>query len=370
LLKVFSEFLDKADGPASYSILDSGSGIGVLGICAAGALGSKAHVRSQDRDELARIFTEYNARRNGLGEDHLTAHTEPLLAGPPDCRWDIILTNIPAKAGRPVLEDFIRRSAGLLKKDGRVFLVAVNTLANFFRSRITAAGAPLVVEESGKEHTVFVYGPAEAQASPLLLDEHFPAAYPFYIRNQNGYEMEDIPYRLDTVHGAPDFDSPGGALQAAAKLFVKIDLASKLREKDGALLIHDSGQGHFALWLARYLKQPAFRWVFSGRNVLALAAAKSAMSAALGGAMPTVIPAADIALDSRRIAAEGPFALAAFFPEGKALFPQALIGSGCILLAGMSSAEAERFDRKKPAALRRIGDIKRKGFRALAYQGQ
>jgi len=370
LLKVFSEFLDKADGSAPYSILDAGSGVGVLGICAAGALGRKARVRSQDRDELARIFTEYNARRNGLDETLLAAHTEPLLSGPPDCRWDIILTNIPAKAGRPVLEDFIRRSAGVLKKDGRVFLVAVNTLADFFRSRIAAAEAPLVTEETGKEHTVFVYGPCETPASPLLFDADFPAAYPFYIRNQNGYEMDDIPYRLDTLHGAPDFDSPGGAIQAAAKLALKIDLASKLRGKEGKVLIHDSGQGHFALWLARYLDGGAFRWVLSGRNILALAASRSALNVAGSGASLSVLPAADIALECCRPGAEGPFALAALFPEGKADFPQEVIDTGGILLAGMSSAEAERFDRKKPPALRRIGDLKRKGFRALAYQGR
>ena len=344
------------------------------------------HVRAQDRDELARVFTEHNARRNGLGEENLTAHTEPLLAGPPGCRWDIILTNIPAKTGTPVLEDFIPRSAGALKKDGRVFLVAVNTLADFFRSRIAAAGAHLHIEETGKEHSVFVYGRNEAAAAahesgPLVFDENFPQAYPFYIRNRSGYEMEGISYRLDTIYGAPDFDNPGGAVQAAAKLAVKIDLELKLRGKEAALLINDSGQGHFALWLERYLRHGVFRWVISGRNALALAAARAALSAALPpeaapAALSSIIPVTDISLDRRRIEKAGPFALIAFFPEGgnlgfrETLFDETVIDSGGIVIAGMTSAEAERFDRKKPSFLCRVGDIKRKGFRAMAYQAR
>ena len=337
--------------------------------------GANFHVRAQDRDELARVFTLHNARRNGLDGENLSAYTEPLLAGPPACRWDIILSNIPAKAGQPVLEDFIRRSAGILKKDGRVFLVAVNTLADFFRSRIAAAGAPLIAEENGKEHTVFVYGPNEAAAaaSPLLVDKNFPGAYPFYIRNRGEYEMESISYRLDTVYGAPDFDKPGGAIQAAAKLSLKIDLAAKLRGNEAALLINDSGQGHFALWLARYLDGSASRWVLSGRNALALAAAQAGLSAALPQTAD-IRAAASIAPDADTFLERGPFALIAYFPEtvtdsawqGIAR----LAAPGGIVIAGMTSAEAERFDRKKPAALCRLGDLKRKGFRAMAYQGR
>ena len=367
-------------------MLDAGCGAGVLGICAAGALsdiappgnppaGRAIRVRAQDRDVLARVFTEYNARKNGLSQECFEAHTEPLLAAPDGAGWDLILTNIPAKAGRPVLEDFIRRSAGLLKKDGMVFLVAVHTLADFFRSGITAS-ASLIKEETGKEHSVFVYTKqTDHQAEKqLIFDENFPKSYPFYIRCQNEYEIEKISYKLDTVHGAPDFDSPGGAIQAAAKLALKIDLVSKL--SGGPSLIHDTGQGHFALWLLHYLAKAeyAIQFVLSGRNVLALAAARAALASA--GIVPAIIPIADIFLDRERLtlAAEdqSSFALIALFPEmvtdtiweGLA----SLAATGGIVIAGMTSTEAERFDRKKPPSFSRMGDIRRKGFRALAYR--
>jgi SAM-dependent methyltransferase len=153
-------------------ILDAGCGAGIIGVCAARALAEQdggpapaLHVRAQDRDALAALFTAYNARRNGVASGAFSAHTEPLLAGPPESRWDLILSNIPAKAGRPVLEDFVPRSLGLLAPGGRVLLVAVNTLAAFFRALIAGAGGRLLREAAGNGHTVFVYGSPAGEAA-------------------------------------------------------------------------------------------------------------------------------------------------------------------------------------------------------------
>ena len=317
-----------------------------------------------------------------------------------------------------MLEDFISRSTALLKKDGKVFLVAVNTLADFFRSGITAAGAALLTEKTGKEHTVFVYSAGflashkttHGQDEPVVLDENFPNSYPFYIRNRGGYKMEGVSYHLDTIHGAPDFDSPGGAVQAAAKLAVKINLIFNLTEeltagvKKSDVLIHGEGQGHFALWLFAALDalMREAHLTLSGRNILALATARAALVSARSnlataqaamsaaqhkpavsnpGLSPSIVPAADMFLDRERLAASlagaGGFSLIAFFPE---TIPETdrreadwealslLAAADGIVIAGMTSAEAERFDKKKPKAFIRLGDIKRNGFRALAYQ--
>ncbi|MDR1315985.1 MAG: methyltransferase, partial [Spirochaetales bacterium] len=167
LLRVFSGLLDGGLFPApgklrqggTLSVLDAGCGCGVLGICAGtalrdlagkGAAGERCSgpgpglasvlvpasasvpalaVRAQDRDELARLFTEYNGLRNGLAGAELEARTEALLAAPAGAAWDLILSNVPAKAGRPVLEDFIGRSAGMLKSGGLALVVVVNPLA-------------------------------------------------------------------------------------------------------------------------------------------------------------------------------------------------------------------------------------------------
>jgi hypothetical protein len=409
LLKVFSRFLDTgrayepaAGDPLPVNILDAGCGTGILGICAARAIGAlpgskPAAVRFQDRDELARIFTEYNALQNALPPELFSVHTEPMLSGPENVRYRFILSNIPAKAGEPVLEDFVRRSAGLLESGGRVFIVAVNPLAGFFRTCI-GANAALLGEEKAAGHTVFVYGPVtDARASRSGPQDKRPQ-FDLYLRSSGNYEMEKIPYHVDAIHGAAGFDRPGGAAEAAAKLMVKLAHGSRNGEFQALLLgraallsggeaapparilVWEGGQGHFSAWLAAFLAasfEPPIdaSFTIAGRNILALEAARR------NTAHSVIVPAADLFFDREKImagTAEGrAFSLIAAFPEA---VPQtdriaafweglaALSGPGSIVILGLSSAEAERFDRKKPPLFGRLGGIRRSGFRALAYK--
>jgi hypothetical protein len=384
--------------------------------------GTDGCVRAQDRDELARLITAHNAAKNHVPQAELSAFAEPLLSGGEGGLWDLILTNIPAKAGAPVLEDFVHRSASLLNPKGRVVMVVVNTLADVIRREI-AAGAYLEREEIGHEHTVFVYrgktgdcncvsadSPAGIPApAPVNAGAGFLANYPFYVRNAVDCEIEEIPLHLETIYGAADFDQPGGAALAAAKLakragpaklniFANPPLCETNIEnaRYAPVLIHEPGQGFFPCFLLEWLYKGMWQLpalVLSGRNVLALEAARRNCDTAghsCGGAI--AVPAADLALGRsvlQKAAGEcaglndGRFDFIAVFPE---LLPQSslskeadqlaslweslppLLSSGGAVLAAFSSTDAERFDRKKPSGFTRMGDIKRKGFRALAYQ--
>ncbi|MCL2126740.1 MAG: class I SAM-dependent methyltransferase [Treponema sp.] len=392
LLKVFSRILDEdaAAGKAPpCRVLDAGCGAGIIGICAAGALGeapANARIRCQDRDELARLVTAHNAAKNGIHSPALEAYTEPLLAGPPGCGWDLILTNIPAKAGKPVLEDFTGRAAGLLNPGGRVIMVAVHTLADFFRREIAAAGAPLLLEVKGPAHCVFVYGGISAPgtpAGPVNAGPGFPERYPFYLRNEAVCAIEDIPVRIEAVHGASGFDSPGGAAEAAARLILRIGPRNLSFSDYFPLLVHEPDQGFFPCWLLSYLQMqniapPENSLVLSGRNILALEAALHNAVRNNKAAVRSV-PAVDLCLGGEALleASGGrQYGFIAAFPEllsqkgagdlWDSLPP--LLADGGIFLASFGSSGAERFDRLKPSGYTRLGGVKRKGFRALAYK--
>jgi hypothetical protein len=337
-------------------------------------------IRCQDRDELARIFTQGNAALNGLGPPVLRAYTEPLLSG--GGGWDLILSNIPAKAGEPVLEDFIRRSPALLAPGGRALIVVVAPLAGFFRRRLEAAGVSLAGEERGPEHTVLAYGAGGQAASPAVPAEDRP---PAYLRRRARYEMEGLGYNMDTVYGAAGFDQPGEEAVTAAKLLRRLGAAT-FRGSGAPALIHEGGQGHFPLWFLRFLEQGGKAapelLVLHGRNILALGAARDNIAA--GGPALRLVPGVDPALDLDRLSA----ALGESAGQGRcgfiAAFPQAvprtsrqaslwealsaLLLPGGLALFGLPAAEAERLDKRKPPGFSRLGDLKRRGFRALAYR--
>jgi hypothetical protein len=386
LLKALSQKWDqdtREGRPLPVTVLDAGSGTGVLGICAARALAGipGLQVRAQDRDELARSFTEYNARRNGVPASVLSARTEPLLAAAP--AWDLILSNIPAKTGEPVLLDFIPRSAGLLGEHGSVMVVVVNTLAGLLRSRIKELALPLLHDERGTEHTVLVYGAGiSLNSAPNLAckggEDDFFRRWPAYLRCAGEHEIKDIRYHIDAGHGVADFDTPGGAVTAAAQLTTRLGTAIGSCRASGAVLVHEPDQGHFPVWLLKYLEcnfQHGFRRVvLSGRNILALEASRHN----LGGEV-RMVPAVDIGLsrDALLAAADMPYGAVFLFPN---LVPrtsrigacweglEALLEPGGIAVAALPSAPAERFDREKPGAFVRLGDHKRHGFRALGYK--
>jgi hypothetical protein len=396
LLKVFSRLLDEGarDGvPVPRTVLDAGSGVGVLGICAAAALTQArdkrgvdsdglVSIRCQDRDELARCFTEFNAMRNDIPPANLAAHTEPLLAGPADARWDLILSNIPAKAGAPVLEDFIARSMNKLAPHGRVLIVVVNPLADFFRARIRQLEkeAPAFHEERGGGHTVMMYGAGEAPARGT--GGRFPEDYPAYRRCGKAYNIEDISYTLNTIHGVADFDTPGEASQVAARLMSRLNLEKCAPLS--TLLVHEPKQGHFPLWFARFLEKTAsstprkpVNVVLSGRNILSLEVSRQNLTGTLFNSV-RMVPALDMSVSGAALLEGGAaFSAVVAFPEQ---VPQtatleaqwgglrALLVDGGLALVALSSSDAERFDRRRPSDFARLGDVKRKGFRAIAYQ--
>ncbi|MCL2193664.1 MAG: hypothetical protein FWB78_09745, partial [Treponema sp.] len=313
----------------------------------------------------------------------------PLLAGPKDEPWDLILSNVPAKAGTPVLEDFVSRSLGLLNPGGRVAIVVVHTLADFFRDRISLAGAELLSEQQGSGHNVFVYAAKEALATQERAVEAGPgflSRYPFYLRTIAQDKIEGIPLGIEAVHGASGFDGAGNAVQVAAKLVGRIGPAW---DGDSPLLVHEPGQGFFPCWLLEFLRgQPAggLRMVLSGRNILALEAAWHNVALRNDATDISIVPAADLRLGKAALlnaTGERRYASVLAFPE---LLPQSslpkgtdqlatlwasvpsLLMKGGILLVTFASSDAERFDRKKPAGFIRLGGIKRDGFRALAYR--
>jgi hypothetical protein len=278
-----------------------------------------------------------------------------------------------------VLLDFITRSAGLLSEEGSAVVVVVNTLSDLLRSRIRELALPLMHDESGKEHTVLIYGAKKASGTVMDGDD-FLRQRPCYARCSGDFELEDTGYHLDAFQGVAGFDNPGGAVKAAARLISNMGPGIIAHCSTKALLVHEPDQGHFPVWFLRYLERRGRgrpgQVVLSGRNILALLAAKHN----LGNA--TVVPAVDILFNREALlaASEKPYGAVFLFPgqvtrrldaywEGLGAL---LRETGGLAVIALPSSEAERFDRGKPRGFVRLGahkgDHKRHGFRAMGYE--
>ena len=139
------------------SVLDSGCGAGIIGVSIAASC-PEAKVVMRDKDILACAFSERNCWRNGIHAKRLNLDgnpSEPIAKRPPKHKeneerrnetiiapgllgeddplgpYDLIVSNVPAKAGPTILSWFVTTaSKKLLNPGGRLAFVIVNSLAD------------------------------------------------------------------------------------------------------------------------------------------------------------------------------------------------------------------------------------------------
>lgn len=239
--------------PDQGRLLDVGSGTGPLAVALKRRFPG-LEVQAQDRLALACAFTEENARFNGVEVKASPALMLDQVPGP----WDLLVCNIPAKAGAPVLEDFFPRSAGLLTDQGRAAVVIVNTLAPQALETLERHQIPLIYQEASRQHTVFHYG-RQASVPPADL---FPGVY---LRTSVPWTAGKRLGGLDTFWGLPNFDT------VDYRTLVSQPLWEKHRWTPGPLFLWETGQGHTAVALAEVCK-PGENLTVGSADILSLRA--------------------------------------------------------------------------------------------------
>lgn len=386
--------------PETGALLDCGTGVGVIGIaCALAAPALRVHC--QDRDSLAVAFALWNARTNGIAAapggpgGRFTAEAGPMLGGLGGARFELLLSNVPAKAGTPVLRDFFARSILSLAPGGKAAVVVVEPLAEKALGWLREGGGTLLAEDRGKGHRVLIYGPAgeggtsalsatEATALPPLDGLDIPDPY---VRGRLRFSLaprrgEDATgYSMATIYGCEEFDGHSHDTVLAAKLLLALEPAFPL-------LVHSPGQGHLAAALAKAwsARGSAAELYLSGRDSMALRASRANVLANLGvpvvgassparEASVAILPGYDIEVSTGALA-EGTLGCLAIFPElcperdwvpGAWRTAARLLRQGGELCVSASATEAQRFDKVRPKGFTRGPDIKRDGFRAMLF---
>jgi hypothetical protein len=307
--------------------------------------------------------------------------------------YDFVLSNLPAKAGAPVLASFFSRLGGrpggsagpggpaLLVAGGRAGVVVVKPLAEAAAAWIAEAGLALVAAARGSGHNVFVVerSPTGAAAAEDAGGRGDAVSLPSaglhlgaYRRGESRFKLADLAYRAGGFWGLPEFDTPGYGSAVAAETLSRV--AEKGTCAD-ALLI-EPGVGHLATWVARELGPK--RLTAASRDALALEAtginlaslperARPAYAAvdALGAA--SLGPAAfDLVAESPEVVPERDWIGPAWDRAGR------LVRPGGIYLAYCPPTEMARLEKRRPAGADArwslLGQRRKKGFVASAWR--
>jgi 16S rRNA G1207 methylase RsmC len=399
---------------AARRVLDAGCGVGVIGLAVAKAFPG-AEVVLRDRDSLAVAFTERNRRSNKLRDT--MAWVDPATGESRDARlfprvgvglladgreggpFDYVLSNLPAKAGAPVLEAFFARagapdlSRSFLAPGGRLAVVIVHTLADVAAQWIERSGLAIVDTARGSMHRVFVVERASSgaevegratQDAPWPLAEESGPYFDIggldlsvYVRREGRFKLGLAAYPARGFWGLPEFDTPSFGSSAAADLGERALAGSLVRE---ALFINP-GVGHLALWAAKRLGARAITG--ASRDLLSLAATGANLAAGAGfsGFAPGAVSDGPVyrAADSLRLE-ELPEASQDLILETPDIVPafdwaaqswaraQRLVKAGGIYMAVCPPTEIARLEKRRVSGWRLLGERRKRGSIAMAWQ--
>lgn len=339
--------------PTEGRVLDAGCGTGPLGL-ALKKFRPSLEVVARDRLALAASFTAENARINRLAIDAGPGLLLENVPGP----WDLIVSNLPAKAGEPVLADFVRRSLGMVAEAGLVAVVVIEPLAAWFSAELDKAGAVRLYEEAGGGYRVFHYkagGPVTGRADP-----GFPEAYR---RGEVSWSVGNLRFVQKTFFGLPNFDGLDFRLQMTLSLLED----RKLR---GDCLVWEPVQGHLATWADAVLP-PGATLHLAGNDALGLAAAGQNVTKRTPVLHP-VPTLADLSLGAGSLGS----ALVQLHPEPEVPWVEStkeallrLLAPGAPVWINGTSTDLTRFlERHK--GLRKISDVRGKGWRVVLLERQ
>ncbi len=254
--------LSRADVVGFSKVLDLGCGYGPLGL-ALKAEEPDRGVHLVDRDALALAYARQNARLNDLGDVEVYGSLGYDEVTSQD--FDLIISNIPGKAGTAVIKALLHDAVHYLQPGGWVALVIVAPLASLVDQVLAQPGFEVLLREERSGHAVFHYRfTQEAHQSPRPEGTAFERG--LYDRAEVHVEFEGLSFVTRTVWGLPEFDT----LSYRTEMLVeRLQAVERRRQR---VLVFNPGQGHVpvAVWK---LDRPQIL-ALVGRDLLALRASE------------------------------------------------------------------------------------------------
>ncbi len=248
----------EADYASLHHILDVGCGYGPLGLTLKN-LHKDSIVHLFDRDALAVEYSRQNARLNGLVDVDIYGSL-----GYDDARradFDLIVANIPGKAGESVITYLLREARYYLAPGGLVAIVVVAPLEETVAKILEDTPVDIVLKRNRAGHAVFHYRFTGVPGSPKPEQNGFERGV--YHRKNVTIRLEKLEYPVQTAYGLPEFDS----LSYGSEMLVKA-LHSVRDLTVHRAVVFNPGQGHVAVALWKLIRPENITLV--DRDLLAL----------------------------------------------------------------------------------------------------
>ncbi len=334
--KLLLRSLDVAALPERGHALDFGCGYGVLGLAVRDALPGWT-VQLVDRDALAVAFSRWNTERLQFDDGSVTCAVGLGLDGAPDSGCDLILWNVPGKAGETVIQRLTLDVAAALADGGIAALVVVNPLADAIRAALADdAAITVTLDEEHADHTVIHVRREGAGTRP-----GDPLERGVFDREPGEFGVDDFDYDITPVMSIPEYDSYSFATQ------VVFDALRMVEGEVDSVLVMRPGQGHVPVVIANQFRPRRLTTV--DRDQLALRASARALVDA-GFRIPSIEMVASP--DLVDVPGDEPFSLAVLMLEdqvrneihvARLVDLASMIESGGNVIIGGTSSVVSRF---------------------------
>lgn len=354
LLKTVAKELDLS---TVTSVFDMGCGVGVLGLSVK-KVNPQAALVLQDRNALAVAVATHNARLNKLRD--VTVQGGLAFQGLDGRRFDLILANMPGKAGEPVLRAMLAQMTAHLSAAGTAAVVVVQPLAEMVAATLQEQACDILYQEAGQGYTVFHF---RGEGETTVDDETAVSLAPYW-RNQNTFTVGKKTFTLQTAYNLPEFDNPGYYTSLAVSLL-------KNERIKGRVFFWNPGQGHLPVYLRLTAGKAITSFTLAGRDALSLQVSAHNLAAyGTSAAQISVCHSPDFQQTT------GEFDWLCLFPDADAgvSWSQTLLAHANALLApqgnGLITAKSTSIYRmlENEYPLIKRQDRKKQGYRALILQ--
>ena len=243
-------------------ILDLGCGYGPMGLAVA-QVAPESEIHLVDRDALAVAFARHNGALNKI--PNVRAYGSLGYDDVIERGFDVVVSNIPGKAGESVIRSLLLRAEDVVSTNGLIAVVVVSPLEGLVEETLSSPGIETLLHRTTAAHAVFHYrftGEQDAADRPSSWDDGL------YDRATITFTLDKITLPLRTMRGLAEFDTLSYATILAYKALQDPILQGLDDGEADKLCVFNPGQGILPVLLWRRFAPQQLDLV--GRDLLAL----------------------------------------------------------------------------------------------------